>query len=172
MKILDIIKLTQEAERYPALLAWYQHTITANGEPDMAYAVRCLGDVPEEEGVDIFALYDRYLTCGEVGSAQFLIRRYQKLDPAKTIHRKAQLTQQINETLLYVREGIVELLKSNPIAGQDFVARLDNLCNDSLLTDYRPGLVLQELCSIHKQIQEALINDKKGHSDLTLTENQ
>lgn len=170
MNILDLIKHTQEAERYPALLAWYQHTMTANGEADIAYAVRCLGDAPEEEGVDIFELYDRYLTRGEIGSAQFLIRRYQKLDPAKTIHRKAQLTQRINEALLNTREGIVELLKSNPVAGQDFVARLDNLCNDSLLTDYRPGLVLQDLCTIQEQIQKALINAKNGHNDLSLTE--
>lgn len=170
MKILDIIKLTQEAERYPALLAWYQHTITANGEPDMAYAVRCLGDTPEEEGVDIFELYDRYLTRGEVGSAQFLIRRYQKLDPAKTIHRKAQLTQQINDKLLNTREAIMELLKLNPVIGHNFVAQLDNLCTDPLLTDYRPGLLLQELCSIHERIQKQLVKVTKNLDDLTPTE--
>lgn len=159
MKILDLINLTQEAERYPALLAWYRHTITTSGAPDMAYAVRCLGDVPEEEGVDVFALYDRYLTRGEIGSAQFLIRRYQKLDPAKTIRRQAQLTRQINEALLDVRAKLDGLLKSNPVAGQDFVALLENLCSDSLLIEYRPGLALQELRSIHESLHEALAVD-------------
>jgi hypothetical protein len=156
MNILDLIKLTLEAERYPALLAWYQHTITSNFEPDMAYLVRCLGNDPEEEGVDIFELYDRYLERGEIGAAQFLLRRYQTLPPAKTIHRKALLTQQINEAILSAREAIQSLNETNPGAGQEYAERLDTLCNESLTMDYRPGLALQELQAVNARLQEAL----------------
>jgi hypothetical protein len=156
MNILDLIKLTLEAERYPALLAWYQHITTSNSEQDMAYLIRCLGNDPEEEGVDIFELYDRYLERGEIGAAQFLLRRYQTLSPAKTIHRKALLTQQINEAILSVREAIHSLNETCPSAGQEYAKQLDTLCNESLTMDYRPGLVLQALGAVNAQLQETL----------------
>jgi hypothetical protein len=161
MKTFELIKLAEEAERYPALLAWYQHVQKPDGDLDLSYPVRWLGDAPEEESAETAELFDRYLERGEIGAAQFLIRKYPELPSDKVIRRRSQLKQQLDDALLNARDALVQLKEANAKLGEEFAERLDAIDGDPVQINFRPGWALGKIKNINSELQDAIIQERE-----------
>ena len=161
MKVLELIKLSEEAERYPSLLAWFQHAQTSDNIPGLSCPVLWLGDNPEEDGAEAAELFDRYVERGEIGAAQFLMRKHPECPADKVIRRKSQLAQQLADALLNARDALVQLKEANAEAGREIAERLDGIDGDPVQINFRPGRALEKIKAINIQLQDAINQERE-----------
>lgn len=160
MNDLDLIKMTGEVDRYPALLAWLQYLPTG-AVPDLAYPASWLDENPWEEVAGISDLFDRYIECGETGAAQYLARKYPELRGDKALRKKNQLVQEISEVRLEARDELVQIKEANSDTGHRFADRLEAIEEDVVLTRFRPGLALEQLKGIRQEMLEVVEEERK-----------
>src|SRR5262249_31494873 len=115
---------------------------------------------PESEGTDISELYERYIERGEIGAAQFLQKKL-GFPPESVSRRKSQLTQQLNELLLDVRDAFLQVNEANPEAGHAISRRLERIEQDHVLLTLRQGRARQLIAEIGKELLGQLTEDRQ-----------
>jgi hypothetical protein len=161
MKEVNLVKLCNEAERYPGLLATLQLLQSAEETDLQAQLSQWLVEEPEDEGVETAELFDRYVERGEIGGAQFLLKLRPDLPSDKLIRRKSQLTQQVADALLNARDSLLQIKESNSQLGEAFAAKLDRIDSDPVLMSYRHGFVLRMLQAICSELEVAIAVERE-----------
>lgn len=156
MKTLELINLAGEAERYPALLAWFINAQASGQEPDDAYLVRWLSNEPEEYGAHPAELFERYLERGEIGAAQFLARKMSDAPVDRVVRRKNQLLYQLTDARLNARDALLQLKEANRETAVPFEKRLDAIDTDPVQIDFRPGWARSQISDITAQLEKAI----------------
>lgn len=143
---------SMEAERYPALLAWHEECIRNGVRSD---ALPWVFENPEEEIFqDPGDLFEHYLEIGEMGAAQFLLRKDERLSREQFNRGLAQWGQAFLQGLLEARDNFAQLDGLEEAEVRSFREELESMDRNPLWRNQRPGPARRILEGLNGRMQE------------------
>lgn len=153
---IDLIRQSTEAQRYPGLLALCLAVQDGAITREDANVARLIGEAPLKQGLEVRDLFTRYVEHGEIGAAQFLLRKYGDLPTDRILRESTGFGKKIAAALIEVYDGIVQLEGAAVEEAGSLRRQLVDIERDQILKLFRPGPALHRIQALSGEVESCL----------------